>query len=218
MSMLRRLCWLPLAALCGCTSDFEVREITGLAHGKEITGIPFRTTLPQTLRVYKRDDKGHWQQVHVQYEEFADMSRVYSIGFDPDLLANSTLDLGLNEDSTLNRAGIETSLQIDEALTGLAKGANQVKDALAEIEEAEKKDREEAEADAEKAKQDRLDQENAVIAATEAFHAAETLIARLKTIPDDTPLADVVELQGQVAVAKAKANLAARRAGMSPPY
>ncbi|MEM7166904.1 MAG: hypothetical protein AAF581_15680 [Planctomycetota bacterium] len=210
------------SALCGCSTRYEVSEITGIEHGAEIDGVPFRTKLPQTLRVYRRDSKGKFSVVHTQRIELADTTRLYTIGINANVLADTDLSISLNEDGTLKSTGLKNKLVFDEVATDLSGSITKTADALAAEraarDAARSARRAEQEAQEEELAKERLDQENAVFAATEAFYAAEALIARLLDLPADASPTDVAALTGQVEVAKANANLLAQRAGLTPPY
>jgi len=201
---------ITLLLAVGCSATMKVEEITGKPAGSVVHGIPFRTKAYVTARIFKKTGAGY-QEVHVQPMEFADMSRLYALGFDAKLLADHTFVVHMNEDGTLQSADLKVVNKAATGLGNLGEALDTTVKALDDKRKAEESAREAAE-------KEKVDKENALLAAVQARHQAEAAQDQLDALPGNTPPDELAAARRALEAARLNANVLARRAGLSPPY
>jgi hypothetical protein len=196
---------MAVLGLGGCAAEIRVSEISNeLPPGSAVEGIPFRTPKRFTAVIYEKQ-KGGYVEMTRQLITVPDPDRLFLLGFRGQPLSNSTIDLALNPDNTIQQISLKSTSTGAAALTAAGAQLN----AVATAEAA----RQKAGTTATTASS------NLAIAADKAKQAAD-LAALQREVLLANPAASATELLAatqKVRSAKLDANEAARLAG-KPPY
>ena len=201
--------------LAACSTRAVTSDITATPAGAQVSGVPFRTRAPHTLRVFQRQGDGSYKQVFVSREEMADMDRVYALNYDSDVFSNHTFKLTMREDGTLDNFAFTSAATGAAALSATSGAIKGVTDSVVAYE---KQKQDMAAADAAAAESSLVSKEDALVAAQAAQQEAEKAMRELVGLPDGTPDDVVAEKQAAVEAAQLKANILFRRAGLAAPY
>jgi hypothetical protein len=203
--MRRILILAVLGSLAGCASSFDVTEIKpDLAPGGAVSGVPFRVPKTFQATLYAKTAKG-WVPVPTDTQTLTvsvpDPNHLYALGLTGDILANPTIEVGLNPDGTLEHIAVGSAQQGTAALTEL--GTQITGLATAET----------------TASTAKTTQAGLVITAQKGKAAADEAELKYRTtLTDSTKTAlDILQAKDAAIAAKLDANEAARRASL-PPY
>ena len=213
-----------LVFLTACSTTLHVREVAEESDTPALSGVPFRLPAPYSLHVFERTEKGEYKAIRTFEVELADTEKLYTVNFTSDFLADPAFGLTISEDGLIQKLTLDSTIKADEALAAAAEAADKVTAKIKEEREAaearEKGRRQELDDAAAARKKDAEAQENARLAAYQAFLAAETAVgqyAELAAGGSATP-AELLAKRNEVYSLQAKANTLYRLAGMSPPY
>ena len=210
---------LALFLLGGCSSSLSTSELA--VDQTEVDGLPFRARDQFDVEIYQRSAKGYIL-VGKSRELMADPSRIYVLHVKGGPLANMKNQVDLNADSTLKVVSLDSDSQLDEAVTGVSSAYKDAATAVAGLRTARKTDDA-----ADKARREALiaQAEAELVAAsaadltlTESITAVEVAEAQLAELPENTAPSVRIAKAGQIAALRARANEAARKAGLPPPY
>lgn len=122
---------IPMLGLlvAGCASKPVVTNIS--ASTGVLAGVPFRIKTEQVVHVFKRNEKGEYDEVSRAQDVFADFSRLYALDVHSGPFASPSLTVAQNPDNTLKSAQIagtdQTAATLDaatSAVTGVTKLQN----------------------------------------------------------------------------------------------
>ena len=89
--------------LIACASELKISEIPNdLAPGSVVNGIPFRMTKRYNAIIYEKRNDGY-KEVARSLVTLPDPDHLYLLGFHSQLFSNSTVDLVLNADNTIQQ-------------------------------------------------------------------------------------------------------------------
>jgi hypothetical protein len=234
---------LVVASLClaACATRLQVQDISGLKTGEPVAGIPFRVREPRTVRVWMRqsaegDKPPQYKQVFVRTYELPDSGRLYALNFEASLFGRRDVKVVLREDGALGSVSLKGEDKTGEALAAASKQSLGLADAVVGFEAKQREAQlaalqgrtslEKAQAEFEKAQRDlagsreqpSADQNARLVAALEAFNAAQEAERALGNLKPEAPAADRAAAEDKLRLAQLKANQAYRRAGLAEPF
>jgi hypothetical protein len=209
----------------GCSTTMKVEALTD-PMAKTIAGVPFRMQEPYTLRVYQKNKNNEYKEVHVVWMDLPNPNLLYALNFESEYFSNHTLELKLNDDSTIDSMALTTLITSGAAIAEAGTQLNTIADKLATYEN----DRRAAELANLKSKanlQDEIDKlktgpveskEAALVAALQARNDAEAAQRTLNDLPSDATPSQRADAEANLNLLKLKANQAHRKAGLAEPY
>lgn len=218
-----------------CSSNFLVRLINPKPNpGGAVCGVPFRAPAHYTIRVYQSDGKGGYKEIKERFvENLPNPDELYALNFSAKALSNQKVGLKFNPSGTLNLVDLSgASQQADEAIKAFGDQAVGLYSAIQNRGLTELKAQKDA-LDASKAvleAQDALrtatnkpttNQGTALVAALEALNAAREAEREWSTLINQVPkpsAALIAAAEDKLRLARLKANLAYRQAGLEPPF
>lgn len=191
--------------LSACAAEIKVTEISNdLPPGSAVDGIPFRMPKRFVAVIYEKQKNGYVEMTR-QPITVPDPDRLFLLGFEGQPLSNSTIDLTLNPDNTIQQVSLKSTSTGAAALTAAGAQLNAVASAEAARQKA--------------ATTATTTSSNLAIAADKAKQAAD-LAALQHQVLLANPAASATDLltaTQKERSTKLDANEAARLAG-KPPY
>lgn len=192
--------------LSACASELKISEIpNNLAPGSAVNGIPFRMAKRYNAIIYEKRNDGY-KEVAKQLVTLPDPDHLYVLGFHSQLFSNSTVDLVLNADNTIQQVSLKSASTAAAALTATGAQFNAVTAAELARQKA--------------VVAERTTSANLAIAADKAKQAADLAALQHDVLLAD-PSASSTDLLGaeqKERSAKLDANEAARLAGKAPYF
>jgi hypothetical protein len=201
--------------LAGCSSQIKVTEISDkLPAGSDVEGIPFRTPKRFIAVIYEKQSLGY-KQVYEMPVTLPDPDHLYLLGFSSQMLSNSTIDLSLNTDNTIQTISLKSEQKATAAATATG---TQIAAATTALQARQKTAADLAKADADAAKaaaEATTTAATLAIAADKAKQAADLAAIELQVVRDDPNSTTGQRLTAQYKLRSAMldANEAARKAG-----
>lgn len=205
-STLRSVAIVSSIAIAGCSATPEIRDVSALAEGAEVGGIPYRPLLAVDVGLWELDErKGTYVERKTLQSSIPHPHRILALGYSGQLLADPELQVKLNPDGTLQLYKLTSS---PKPATDAATGFKDAVTAFRTEVTARKTELTAAGTAADTARAEAVKARNAVESAQGALDAA---------IADGKESA-IISARAALIVAQRNANVAYLRAGLFAPY
>jgi hypothetical protein len=199
------------AGLSGCATVVDSNAIPASAPaGTPVDGIPYHQPAQFDVELYKKTPSGY-SLVAKNAATLADPTHVAVLTLRGDVLANSTVKVGLSKDSKLTSLDVQSQSQAATSLTDIGKAAQDEATAAATAKATKAQARTAAAAEASTALTTAAQGQITVAQATSDANVAQK---ELDELPTDALPSVRAKKAGEVLILKMKANEAARQAGV----
>ena len=196
-----------LAFLLGaCSATSNVYDITNVAPGEEVNGVPFRLADRYHMRLFQLTPDGKYEEVFASDQYLPNQDKIYAVSFKGDSFSDHEFKIELNDDNTVKTSHLKSVKHGGDAVNALADQATAVSTALKTQKTAEK---------TEKTAQQTAE-ENYLDLKGKADVAIASYAATLEK--EDATAVDIVTAKAAMELAKKKANDAAINIGLPPPF
>ncbi|MCK5232936.1 MAG: hypothetical protein KAR13_21865 [Desulfobulbaceae bacterium] len=205
-NVIRLLILIMAAILSACSAEYRVVELPSDAKsGSVVDGVPFRMTQRYKLQIYRLDPNvGGYKQVGEIVKNLPNPEKIYVLKLNGGPLSDSTAKFKLNPDGTLQMVSVKSESKGTELIDAVGTQTKAVATALKEKKQTKE--------------EDITTGQNLMLAALEAKQAVAIAEVKLAGLDPTVSPTERLQAEQELTLAKYKANLAFRRAGLPVPY